>query len=72
MNNGRRVILMGPRAVLLTKEFVIATCHVDGYVNAVTRDRIAFSPLQLHVMTRFSGGGEWIDIKAWLFARIAL
>ena len=63
---------MGPRAILLTNEFVIATCHVDGYVNAVTRDRIAFSPLQLHVMTCFSGGGEWINIKDWLFARIAL
>ena len=52
--------------------FVIDLIAEDGYVNAVMHDRIAFSFLYLYVMTCYSGGGEWIDIKGWLYVRIAL
>ena len=66
MNNGRRVYTYDTPRCLIYEQVCHSCFDVDaGYVDAVARDCIAFSPLQLCVMTCYSGGGEWIDIKGW-------
>ena len=57
MNNGRRVYIYETPRCFINERVRHSFIDVDdGYATAVPRDSVAFSPLQLCVVTCYSGG----------------